>query len=192
MGGIYKLATRTAEATKVSQLTIPLQGNVFGVDFNPAANALRVISDTGQNLRHSFAMAPPGPTTADGTLNYEGVTAMGVNAAAYTNNDLDVNTATTLYDVDSNLDQVVIQAPANQGDLSPTGKLGNVNPRSPAGFDIYSTVQGGTTVAVDGFATLIGGTNFRLFKITLFTGKATGQGRFDRAVSDIAIKLNQR
>ena len=37
----------------MSQLTIPLDGTVFGVDFNPAADRLRIISDTGQNLRHN-------------------------------------------------------------------------------------------------------------------------------------------
>jgi len=36
-------------ATSFSQLTVPLEGSFFGVDFNPAANALRIISDTGQN-----------------------------------------------------------------------------------------------------------------------------------------------
>ncbi|MDQ3664267.1 MAG: DUF4394 domain-containing protein [Actinomycetota bacterium] len=191
LGGIYTLETSDADATKVSQLTIPLQGDFFGVDFNPAANALRVISDTGQNLRHSFATTPPGPTTMDGNLNYEGVPAMGVTAAAYTNNDLDVNTATTLYDIDTMLDQVAIQAPANQGDLSPTGKLG-VDAKRNAGFDIYSTVDGGTTVDVDGFATLRVNDTFKLYKITLFTGKADNRGAFDRRVTDIAIPLNQR
>jgi hypothetical protein len=34
----------------VSQLTVGLMGNAFGVDFNPAANRLRVVSDLGQNL----------------------------------------------------------------------------------------------------------------------------------------------
>jgi opacity protein-like surface antigen len=53
-GGIYTLSTRTAKATKVSQLSVALAGKRFGVDFNPAANRLRVISDTGQNLRHNI------------------------------------------------------------------------------------------------------------------------------------------
>lgn len=53
-GGIYTLSLRDAIATKVSQLTVPLQGLAFDVDFNPAANRLRIISDTGQNLRHNL------------------------------------------------------------------------------------------------------------------------------------------
>ena len=52
-GGIYTIDRTTAAATLVSQLTVPLNGAFFGVDFNPAADRLRIISDTGQNLRHN-------------------------------------------------------------------------------------------------------------------------------------------
>ena len=60
-GGIYTLDTHTAVASLVSPLTVSLDGYFFGVDFNPAANALRIISNTGQNLRHPFA----GPLAGD-------------------------------------------------------------------------------------------------------------------------------
>jgi hypothetical protein len=52
-----------------------------------------------------------------------GMTATGVTGAAYTNNDLDVATGTTLYDIDSNLDLLVIQNPPNDGDLNIVGAL---------------------------------------------------------------------
>jgi Domain of unknown function (DUF4394) len=39
-GGIYRLRLADATATKVSQLTVPLDGTWFDVDFNPAANRL--------------------------------------------------------------------------------------------------------------------------------------------------------
>lgn len=71
LGGIYTLSTRSRDGTKVGQLTVALQGTRFGVDFNPAANRLRVISDTGQNLRHNIDdPAAPTTTTVDGTLTY--------------------------------------------------------------------------------------------------------------------------
>ncbi len=131
-GGIYLIGSG-ASASKVGQLSVGLTGTNFGVDFNPAANALRVISDTGQNLRQPFGTgdAPTGATAADGTLTYPATpttpatTATGVTGAAYTNNDLDPDTATTLFDIDTRLDQVVLQVPANAGTLSPTGKLGD-------------------------------------------------------------------
>jgi hypothetical protein len=52
-GGVYRINRNTAAATFVNSLTVPLDGTVFGVDFNPAADRLRIISDTGQNLRHN-------------------------------------------------------------------------------------------------------------------------------------------
>ena len=96
-GGVYTLSAK-AKATKVSQLTVALSGTKFGVDFNPAADRLRVVSDNGQNLRHD--VNPGGATIVDGTLTYPPATtpASGVSGAAYTNNDLDAATATTLFD----------------------------------------------------------------------------------------------
>ena len=65
-GGVYTIDDGGV-ATKVRQLSVALEGTAFGVDFNPAANALRVISDTGQNLRQPFAM-PDAQTVADTAL----------------------------------------------------------------------------------------------------------------------------
>ena len=190
-GGAYTINDDTAVATKVGQLTVALAGASFGVDVNPAADALRIISDTGQNLRFSFAL---GTTTMDVTLTYPPSTtpATGVTGAGYTNNDLDPNTATTLYDVDSMLDQVAIQSPANSGQLAATGKLG-VDTTSTIGFDVYSTIRNGTTVDLDAFASLTVGGQARFYAITLFTGRAESLGSFSsrNQVIAIAIPLNQ-
>jgi hypothetical protein len=187
-GGVYTLTVKGAKATKVSQLTVALSGTSFGVDFNPAADRLRIVSDTGQNLRHDVNMG--GVTVADATLTIPPATtpAAGVTAVAYTNNDLDPNTATTLFDLDTALDQIAIQAPANAGLLSPTGKLG-VDAGAEAGFDIY-TGRGDAF----GFATLqVGGRN-ALYRISLLTGQAAQLGRFPAAVTvtDLALPLGQR
>jgi len=188
-GGVYTLTTKGA-ATKVSQLTVALSGAGFGVDFNPAADRLRIVSDTGQNLRHD--VNPGGTTVADGTLTIPPATtpATGVTAAAYTNNDLNADTATTLFDLDTNLDQVAVQAPANAGLLSPTGRLG-VDAGAEAGFDIYTDTKSGTAT---GFAALQTGGRSTLFQISLLTGKAGQVGRFPSAVTvtDLALPLAQR
>jgi hypothetical protein len=55
-------------------------------------------------------------TTPPATGPARGVT------AAYTNNDLNADTATTLFDINTTTDQVVIQSPANNGTLAPTGQ----------------------------------------------------------------------
>ena len=181
----------TAEASKVGQLSVTLQGTNFGVDVNPAADALRVVGDQGQNLRFSFSA---GTTTVDGTLTYPPATmpVAGVSAAAYTNNDLDPNTATTLFDLDASLDQIAIQAPANSGQLSATGKL-TIDAGPNAGFDIYSEINGGTTVDVQGFATLAVNGTYRLYEINILTGKATDRGGYFRNIEvfDLALPLDQ-
>jgi len=198
-GGIYTVSTRTARATKVSQLTVALRGTAFGVDFNPAANRLRVISDAGQNLRHNIddpnGAPAAGVTAEDGTLTYPPATAAasGVTAAAYTNNDLDPNTATTLFDLDSTLDQIAIQSPANAGSLAPTGKLG-VDAATGAGFDIFSPLDDkGTSTGTIGLATIQVGGQYGLYRIGTLTGKASLIGAFPdrRQVVDIAIPINQ-
>ena len=192
-GGIYTLSTRNARATKVSQLSLALQGTSFGVDFNPAANRLRVVSDTGQNLRHNIDDGPTaGTTLMDGTLTYPPATtpATGVTAAAYTNNDLDPTTATTLYDLDTMMDQVAIQSPANAGSLAPTGMLG-VDAAADAGFDIYSKLRQGKTVAVTGFATLSVRGRTALYQVNLITGEAANLGSFSVPVTDIAVPLSR-
>lgn len=194
-GGIYTIREVGAKATKVSRLTVALQGKAYGVDFNPAANRLRVISDTGQNLRHNLddpQGAPAAGTTAvDGTLTNPpippataGTTAQGVTGAAYTNNDLDTTTATTLFDLDTTQDQISVQSPANAGNLAPTGKLG-VDAPLHSGFDIYSSTRSGANA---GYAV----TGKRVFSVNLLTGKASPTGSFGKGrVVDLAIPLRQ-
>ncbi len=193
-GGIYTLDTRSATALKVGQLTIGLQGNSFGVDFNPAANALRIVSDTGQNLRVPFATGSAGATVMDGTLTYPPATtpATGIAGAGYTNNDLDASTATTLYDVDSMMDQIAIQSPANAGSLAPTGKL-TVDTNAQVGFDVYSVIRNNVTVSVQALASLTVSAGNGLYSVNLPTGKAMSRGNFNNQyqVIGIAIPLNQ-
>ena len=191
-GGVYTIDTQTGQATFVNSLTVPLEGTLFGVDFNPVADRLRIVSDTGQNLAHNVN----GATVANGTLTYTAppaspVAAAGVTAAAYTNNDLNQPlTATTLFDLDTTLDQVVIQSPPGNGILVATGKLG-VDVGAAAGFDIYSQLVGGIAVGNVPFATLAVNGKYRFYVINVTTGRATSLGSFEQEVVDIAVPLNQ-
>ncbi|MFD4245716.1 DUF4394 domain-containing protein [Streptomyces sp. NPDC058525] len=192
-GGIYTLNTTNAAATKVSQLTEALAGTAFGVDFNPAANRLRVISDTGQNLRHNIDdRSALLTTTVDGPLTNPTTppsTATGVTGAAYTNNDLNAATATTLFDLDTMINRISLQSPANAGTLAPTGNLG-VDADLDAGFDIYYNPAAGTN---HGFAAIGTGGAYRLYSVDVLTGKATDKGAFPQKyqVTDLALPLNQ-
>ncbi|MFC0842665.1 DUF4394 domain-containing protein [Streptomyces noboritoensis] len=192
-GGIYTIKTPPATAdvvvTKVSQLQVALYGTNFDVDFNPAADRLRVISDNGQNLRHNLH---DHTTVEDTILTTPPATgpARGVTAAAYTNNDLNGATATTLFDIDTKADQVVIQAPANNGTLSPTGSL-TLDAGPNAGLDIFSNLTNGKTTSNIAFASLTpyGASTPSLYSINLFTGEATSVGQFPLNITDLAITL---
>ena len=189
-GGIYKVkinAPNDPVVTKVSQLTVALHGTNFGVDFNPAADRLRIVSDQGQNLRHDLNT---NTTVADTTLTTPPAgTTKGVTAAAYTNNDLNPDTATTLFDIGTMTDQVLIQSPANNGTLAPTGSL-TVDSATNAGFDIFSTLSNGKAVSAAGFATLVapdGSTS--LYSVNLLNGTATVIGKFPLSITDLTISL---
>lgn len=199
-GGLYVVNTASAVLTTVGQLSVlpDAAATGFGVDFNPAANALRIVASTGQNLRQSFAnlgtATPLAATATDGVLGYTltatpGPTAPGVVGAAYTNNDLAAVTGTTLLVLDSNLNQISLQSPANAGFLVATGQLG-VNP-SDGGLDIYSVLRNNVTVAQRALAALVVDGSAGLYNVDLLTGAASKRGSFNTQVIDIAIPLNQ-
>lgn len=199
-GGLYVVNTASAVLTTVGQLSVlpDAAATGFGVDFNPAANALRIVASTGQNLRQSFAnlgtATPLAATATDGVLGYTltatpGPTAPGVVGAAYTNNDLAAVTGTTLLVLDSNLNQISLQSPANAGFLVATGQLG-VNP-SDGGLDIYSVLRNNMTVAQRALAALVVDGSAGLYNVDLLTGAASKRGSFNTQVIDIAIPLNQ-
>jgi hypothetical protein len=195
-GAIYVLPTvappsgGTIPITKVGQLSVSLEGTNFGVDFNPAADRLRIISDTGQNLRHDV---DGNSTIKDMPLTNNGASAKGVTAAAYTNNDNNADTATTLVDIDTVNDQVTLQAPANNGTLNPTGKL-TIDAGINGDADIFADLSNGKTVSNTGFATLLpSGGGQTLYTFDVFTGVVTSAGMFPSfipPVNDIAIALD--
>ncbi len=193
-GGLYRVDTTSAMLTPIGKLTVAPSGTKFGVDFNPAANALRIVSDAGQNLRQSFANLgtanPLAATANDSTLTYAAPTAAtGVLGAAYTNNDLAAATATSLFVLDANLAQISLQSPANSGLLVATGKLG-VTPTG-GGIDIYSVLRNNVTVDQRALAVLTVGAVAGLYDVNVLTGLASLRGSFISDVVDIAVPLNQ-
>lgn len=186
-GGVYRLAIGegSVTTTRVSSLTVELDpaADRFGVDFNPAADRLRVISSTGQNLRHNVNLG--GSTIADTPLTSPGVTpALVAVAAGYTNNDLASATGTTLFDVTS-VGSVAVQSPANSGQLASVGSLG-VGPTATAAFDIRTQVEEGRVLNT-GFAALGAGGDRRLFAVDALSGRATLLGALGAAVDDLTV-----
>ena len=138
---IYTINANTGAATLISNLSSSLSGNDFGVDFNPipdstGAASFRVVSDLDQNLRIQVA---DGTTNVDGTLAYAaGDPNAGANpfitAVGYANNVFGATT-TALFGIDTTLNVLVQQNPANAGTLNTLGSLG-VNSSGNAGLDI--------------------------------------------------------
>lgn len=127
-----------AMAVGSGPFTPALSGTSFGFDFNPTVDRIRIVSNTGQNLR---AHPDTGAVVfTDGSLAYAtndvaaGASPMVV-AAAYINNDTNPATGTVLFDIDSDLDTLVIQNPPNSGTLVTVGSLG-ADVTSVAGFDV--------------------------------------------------------
>lgn len=157
-GRLYIINKANAVATLAATLSVSLNGTDFGFDFNPVPDRLRIVSNTGQNLRVN---PNDGSTIVDGALNPG---SPSVTAAGYTNNFAGA-TSTTLYVIDTGSDRLLIQNPPNNGTLVDVGPLG-VDATSANGFDIF---------AGDGIAyaalTVAGSTG--LYTINLSTGAAT-------------------
>lgn len=132
---------------------VSLTGSAFGVDFNPAADALRITGDDGQNLRvipsdtalSGAPRATAGTTIADGRLSYAPLGTMprpdatGVTASAYTNSR-PAPATTQLFDIDTRNADLVLQNPPNDGTLV---KVADVSLDGPLqGFDVLSRTDG--------------------------------------------------
>jgi hypothetical protein len=195
-GGIYTIKTPPTTAdvvvTKVSQLKVALYGTAFDIDFNPAADRLRVISNNGQNLRHNLN---DGTTVTDNVLNFPPTTtaAIGVTGAAYTNNDLVGSTGTTLTNVDTYNDQITIQSPPNAGNLVATGLLG-FDANLDAGYDIFSYTTNGRTTSNIAFASLTpyGATRTSFYSIDILSGTPTLIGQFPSVlkITDFTVTIS--
>jgi hypothetical protein len=160
---LYSINATTGVATQVGASgAFSLSGTSFGFDFNPTVDRIRVTSDADQNLR----LNPTNGTLAatDAALNPGTPNVVG---SAYTNNDNDALTGTTLYAIDSLTDQLFTQNPPNNGTLNLVGALGlDIGPS--AGFDILFANEVNTAYA----AFTVGGIP-GLYTINLTTGAAT-------------------
>ncbi|GAA4336278.1 hypothetical protein GCM10023149_44860 [Mucilaginibacter gynuensis] len=163
---LYTLNAASGAATVVNGGTVfstPLSGTSFGFDFNPTVDMIRVVSNTGQNLRINPTTADL--TSVDAALN-PGIPS--IVSIAYHNNYAGALNS-TLYDIDSQTDMLYKQDPPNDGKLVPVGQL-NIDITATGGFDIGGT----SNLAYGIFTTSDGKTKF--YNVNLSTG-ATTAGR---------------
>jgi hypothetical protein len=153
------MSSGAAAVVGAGPFTPLLSGTGFGFDFNPTVDRIRVVSNTGQNLRldpNTGAVA-----AIDGNLNPG--TPM-VSAAAYTNNFAGA-TSTTLFTIDFATGKLYAQNPPNAGTLVEVGSLG-ITVTADNGFDIGSTSN-------QAYALLTVGGTTRIYSINLSTGAAS-------------------
>ena len=167
---LYVVNRMNGAATFVATLSTALSGATFGVDFNPTVDRLRIVSNTGQNLRVNV---DTGMVTVDGALNPG---TPGVTAAAYTN-DFNGATTTTLFVIDTNTDTLYTQNPPNNGTLVSVGPLG-INATDQNGFDIAT----GDNAA---YAALTVGALSGFYTINTTTGAATLVGLVGTGISPL-------
>jgi hypothetical protein len=163
---LYTIEPATGAATLLATLTVAFDaGARCGFDFNPQTDRLRLVGANGQNLR---AHARLGAAAFDAPLTYGARDRNAgkrpkITAAAYTNS-VKAAPATLLFEIDSELDVLVLQDPPNDGILKTVGPLG-VDAGPLAGFDIITDAPGRER-AFAAFGSV-------LYAIDLKTGAAT-------------------
>jgi len=168
---LYTINPVTGLATAIGTPGLfTISGTSFAMDFNPVPDRIRLISNTGQNLR----INPNDGTLAatDTPISPAGVTITG---GAYNNNGSGAS-VTTLYGIDS-----------TNGTLTTVGSI-NGSPNSPNGGAVGPTVGSlGLGTALDprigfdisgltnqnSFATILTGGTDKLYSVNLSTGQAT-------------------
>jgi hypothetical protein len=159
-------STLTADAMDTTTPFTALSGNTFGVDFNPVADRLRIVSDTGQNLRINV---DTGTTTTDGAINPG---TPQVVAVAY-RQSFPMTLATQLVDIDFATNSLQLQNPPNDGTLTPIGILDPaLTFTNVAGFDI----GGGDDGLSLGALQPTGSAQSVLYRVNLRTGALTSVG----------------
>ena len=174
-GNLYLIDMTTGAAILSATLTgvvLDPSATRFGIDFNPTVDRLRIVSNTGQNLRLT-----PGSsvTTIDSALNGA---ATGAVSVAYTNNDTDPATGTVLFYLGPSVPNTVFNSfNPNGGVLSLVGAMG-VNSSQNVGFDI----SGLTDIAFASLQSPTGGGS-SLYEINLSTGAASLIGSIDTGLA---------
>ncbi len=144
MGSLVTIDLQTGRAMAKAKLSEPApSGMTAVVDFNPAADRLRVIGADGTNYRINV---DDGKVAVDKPLSYAagdlnaGQKPMVV-AGAYTNSFAGTK-ETTLYDIDARTGAYARQAPPNDGILNSLTRLTADGSAVPA-FDIRADGAGG-------------------------------------------------
>jgi len=189
-GQLYSLNTGTGALTAVGPLqalSLGTTASAIGFDFNPTVDRIRITSASNQaNLRMNPA---DGTFIVDTNLtNPDNGNAPALAGVAYTNNDNNANTGTTLYGYDQTANvltraTLAAGAPAgtnaaNAGTYRNVGSTG-LNVAPGVDFDIYADLANAASPTNTGYlvAAPTGTTADNLYTIDLGSGTASLVGR---------------
>ena len=195
---LYTISQTTGLATPIGSAAVmlDLEAGKVGFDFNPTVDRIRVVSSNGKNYRlHPVTGAI---AATDGDLAFA---AADLNAAempmavssAYTKSYIGTE-ATTLYNIDFNLNILTTQIPPNDGVQNTIGDLGiDIDDANPSvGFDLFFDAA---TQMEMGYvsANLEGSNTDNLFTINLSSGALTDLGTIGLGlnVRDMAVVINR-
>ncbi|SFQ49271.1 DUF4394 domain-containing protein [Hymenobacter arizonensis] len=195
-GQLYTLNPATGALTAVGSaqtLALGTSRSLFGFDFNPVADRLRVTAGNGANLR--LDPNTGGLAGTDGPLAYASTDANAgrtprVTASAYTNSYVG-NPVTTLYNLDQAANRLVLQNPPNAGTLNTVGTLG-VNAGGGAALDIYFNPTTGLNVAYLSISTFSLATftfASALYTVNLATGATTALGALGNNTAEEVVDI---
>jgi hypothetical protein len=190
---VYRINPATGIATGVAgTATAPflttLEGNLFGVDFNPTVpggGAIRIVSDTNYNHRVSPNTGSDGAGTPDADLN-GGLDVPKIVHAAYTNSALSITQpmTTQLFVLDSANDRLYEQNPPNAGTLTNPNDV-SFDVTDVGGFDILGNGTTGYVVSKFGGRSI-------LYRLDITTGQGTELGKVKRTPALTGLAVVQR
>lgn len=171
--------------SSVTGMPVMLSGTSFGFDFNPQVDRLRIISNTGQNLRvvPDNANDVAGKTFTDGSIN---PSPASVRAVAYDNN-FDGTTSTKLYTLDAGSNLLNEVSPPNNGTLADPFMV-NLKLEGDGSFDI---APGNMEVTANiGLAIFDINKKSTLFRINLDNGDTKIMAKYNKAVSYSSMAIS--
>jgi len=181
-GSVVTIDLMSGEAMQKSMLATMLEAGVTPtVDFNPAADRLRIMGSDGTSLRVNV---DTGEVTTDGSHEFaaddDNAEAMpNVVAGAYTNSVAGTS-STQLFNIDASSGSLLLQDPPNDGVLNTIGSF-EIEADTYA-FDIFSSAEGENAAYLMADDTL--------YTIDLASGAVTEVGIIagaDMPVRDIAV-----
>ncbi len=172
---LFIINPNTAEARPITStpFTPGITGSVVGIDFNPAFDRIRLLSNDGQDLW----LNPETGLVAAKNSSISNLMGVMISELAYTNNRAGV-LATVLYSIDPATDRLYTQTQTGPSKITDVGALG-LDIAGAAGFDITPDGNGLVAVTFNGAS--------ELQQVNLATGRLHKLGNLPGTIIGLAV-----